>query len=168
MSAMPTVAEQLRAAREAQGLTVNQVADATKIRGDHIRALEAGDFNVFTAPVYIKGFTRSCAGLLKLDVPQIMAQLEAELAQTEKFCEPPDLVQRPRSPLDYVMLQLSRVNWRKAGLGLGVLAVLALFVGGFLVWRHYATRDPLANLPPGVYQPAGQAPADTLALPPPK
>ena len=36
---MPTVAEQLRTAREAQGLTVYQVAEITKIRTDHIRAL---------------------------------------------------------------------------------------------------------------------------------
>ena len=33
--------EQLRAAREAKKLTVQQVAEATKIRTDHIRALDA-------------------------------------------------------------------------------------------------------------------------------
>ena len=47
---MSTVAEQLRVAREAQKLTVQQVADATKIRADHIGALEQGNFGVFSAP----------------------------------------------------------------------------------------------------------------------
>ena len=42
---MSTVAEQLRTAREAKNLTVQQVADVTKIRTDHVRALEEGDFN---------------------------------------------------------------------------------------------------------------------------
>src|SRR3989304_4790689 len=95
---MPTVAEQLRASREAQHLTVHQVADVTKIRTDHLRALEEGNFDVFTAPVYIKGFTRSYATLLKLDVPRVMAQLDAELAETEKFSEPPNLTPHPPPP----------------------------------------------------------------------
>ena len=109
---MPTVAEQLRAAREAQHLTIHHVADITKIRTDHLRALEEGDFDVFTAPVYIKGFTRCYATLLKLDVSEVMRQLDAELSQTQKFSEPPNLTPHRRTPLDFVMLQLSKVNWR--------------------------------------------------------
>ena len=72
---MSTVAEKLRQAREARNLTVHQVADVTKIRTDHIRALEEGKFDVFSAPVYIRGFVRTYSTLLKLDVPQIMAAL---------------------------------------------------------------------------------------------
>ena len=70
---MATVAEQLRTAREAQKLMVHQIADITKIRTDHLRALEEGNFDVFMAPVYIKGFVRSYSTLLKLNVPQVMA-----------------------------------------------------------------------------------------------
>lgn len=165
---MPTVAEQLRAAREAQNLTVHQVADVTKIRTDHIRALEEGNFDVFVAPVYIKGFTRAYAALLKLDVPQVTAQLDAELAQTEKFSEPPDLVPRPRTPLDYIMLQLSLIDWRKAGLGLAVVLACLVLIGGWLTWRHYATRDPLAGLSPAIYKPGDGSDGETLPLPPAK
>jgi cytoskeletal protein RodZ len=43
---MSTVAEQLRQAREAQNLSVYQVAEITKIRTDHIRALDEGNFDV--------------------------------------------------------------------------------------------------------------------------
>ena len=57
---MSTVAEQLRQAREAQKLTIQELAEITKIRSDHIRALEEGNFNVFPAPVYIRGFVRTC------------------------------------------------------------------------------------------------------------
>ena len=56
---MSTVAEQLREAREAQNLTVYQVAEITKIRTDHIRALDEGNYDVFSAPVYIRGSVRS-------------------------------------------------------------------------------------------------------------
>ena len=73
---MPTVAEQLRAAREAKKLTVQQVADATKIRTDHIRALEEGNFNLFSAPIYIRGSVKNYATMLKLNVPQLMLALD--------------------------------------------------------------------------------------------
>ena len=94
---MPTVAEQLRAAREARKLTVQQVADATKIRTDHIRALEEGNFNVFSAPIYIRGSVKNYATMLKLDVPQLLAALDAELKGTEKFSEPPPLVEQRKN-----------------------------------------------------------------------
>jgi len=80
---MSTVAEQLRSAREAQKLTVQQIADATKIRTDHIHALEKGDFSVFSAPIYIRGSVKNYATRLKLDVPKVMATLDDELAGTE-------------------------------------------------------------------------------------
>ena len=44
---MSEVGEQLHAAREALKLTIQQIADATKIRTDHIRALEEGHYEVF-------------------------------------------------------------------------------------------------------------------------
>src|SRR5436309_5240934 len=104
---MPTVSEQLRQARETQKLTVHQVAEVTKIRTDHLRALEEGNYDVFSAPVYIKGFVRSYATLVKLDVPPLMAALEAELSQTARHSEPPPLSDNPRGVLDFIMLQLS-------------------------------------------------------------
>src|SRR5436305_8471736 len=110
---MASVSEQLRQAREAQKLTVQQVAEITKIRTDHLRALEEGNFDVFSAPVYIKGFVRSCATILKLDVPQLMAELDAELVRTQKFSEPPPLSAEPKGVLDFVMLQLSKLDWQK-------------------------------------------------------
>ena len=164
---MSTVAEQLRQAREAKHLTIDQVAQITKIRTDHLRALEEGNFNVFSAPVYIRGFVRTLSNLLKLDVPQVMAALEAELGQTKKFAEPPPLSDHPRGMLDFVMLQLSRVDWRKGAMVLGMAVALAGLVLGFIAWRHYRTPDPLKNLKPGVYQPAQHTTGQTLPLPPP-
>ena len=84
---MSSVAQQLQQAREARHLTVQQVAEITKVRSDNVRALEEGNFNVFSAPVYIKGFVRTYSTLLKLDVPRIMATLDGELGQTKKFAE---------------------------------------------------------------------------------
>ena len=161
---MPTVAEQLRTAREAQGLTVYQVADATKIKTDHVRALDEGNFDVFSATVFIRGFVRTYATLLRLDVAVVMATLNHELSGTEKFAEPPPLTNERRGALDWLTLQLSRINWRVA-LPLGLLAIVVLgLVLGYRAWRTHQSRDPLEGLGSGMYQPA-QPPGNTLPVP---
>lgn len=160
---MATVAEQLRQAREAQKLTIQELAELTKIRTDHIRALEEGNFNVFSAPVYIRGFVRTCSTILKLDVPQVMSNLEGELGQTVKFREPPPLTDQPKTPIDFVMLQLSKLNWGKGMVALGAVAVVAVIIAVVAIGRHAKRRDPLSGLKPGVYQPNNSG--ETLPLP---
>lgn len=165
---MSTVAEQLHQAREARHLTVEQVAEITKIRGDHVRALEEGNFDVFSAPVYIRGFVRTYSTLLKLDVPQVMAALDGELGQTKKFAEPPPLSDHPRGALDFVMLQLSKIDWQKGALVLGAIALVLACILGFIAWRHQQNRDPLKGLKPGVYHAPARTSGETLPLPPAK
>jgi cytoskeletal protein RodZ len=149
---MSTVAEQLRSAREARNLTIQQVAESTKMRTDHIRALEEGDFNVFSAPIYIRGSVKNYAMLLKLDVPQIMAALTAELGRTEKFSEPPPLTGVSNTPLDRLMFLLSKFSWRVGLAGGAVVVILLVIALVSVTRRHHRHSDPLAGLPPAVYQ----------------
>jgi cytoskeletal protein RodZ len=165
MGLMPTVAEQLRQAREAQNLTVYQVAETTKIKTDHIRALDEGNYDVFCAPVYIRGFVRTYATVLKLSVPQVMAVLEQELAQTEKFREPPSLSVGSHGFLDSLMFQLSRLDLRIIGSVVGLILVFVVGGWGLRAYQAHKLADPLADLGPGVYAPTNSAPGDTLLLP---
>lgn len=157
------VAEQLRAAREAKNLTVQQVADATKIRTDHVRALEEGEFTAFSATIYIRGSVKIYAKFLKLDEAKLLATLDGELKGTQKFSEPPPLSDQKKSLLDSVALVLAKVNWKVGAAGFALI-ILALIVGvSFWAWRHHQKNDPLKDLPPAVYQPADAG--DTLPLP---
>jgi cytoskeletal protein RodZ len=164
---MPTVAEQLRRAREAQGLSVAQLAEVTKIKSDHLRALESGDYEGFTAPVYIRGFVRCYAGVLKLNVPQIITALDVELSQTKKFAAPPSLSGQSGGVVDLLMYQLSKVRWQVVLPIMGAVVVIWLGWWGFRAWRTYRTADPLARLGPGYYQPATGQSADILVVPAP-
>ena len=163
MRGMSTVAEQLRLAREANHLTVEQVADMTKIRTDHVRALEEGNFSVFSAPVYIRGSVKNYAARLKLDVPQIMAALDAELGRTENFSEPPALTEDGNKPLDRVTFLLAKLNLRMAMIGAGLLGIIVLIILVNAVLKHRKSSDPLTNLPPARVQPANSG--NTLPLP---
>ena len=160
---MSTVAEQLRSAREAKSLTVEQVAEMTKIRTDHIRALEEGDFSVFSAPIYIRGSVKNYAAALKLDTVTVLAALAVELKGTEKYSEPPPLSDQKKTFVDEITLVLAKVNWKVGFAGVAIV-VAALIIGlSVWVWHRHQKADPLKNLPPAVYQPAGAG--DTLPLP---
>jgi cytoskeletal protein RodZ len=158
---MPTVGEQLRTAREAQSLAIHQVADWTKIRSDHIRALEEGNYSVFSAPVYIRGFVRTYATLLKLDAPRILLQLSVELADSGQH--EPTLGQPAGGILDDAMFQFSRYVRQLILPGVVTLVILVAFVVTYFGWLRYRNKDPLEGVGPGLYQapPARQ----TLPLP---
>jgi cytoskeleton protein RodZ len=161
---MPTVGEQLRAERERQKLTIHEVADATNIKTDHVRALEDSNWSAFAAPVYIRGFARSYARHLKLDPTTLVAALEAELGQTDDYAGPPSLERRQKGPLDSVMLLLSRVKWQwvfPVVLGIGLILV---GYWGVNAWKQKAAHDPLSGLGSGLYQPKKTG-AGTLPLP---
>lgn len=163
---MSMVAAQFRQAREAQHLTIHQVAEATKIRTDHIEALEEGDYNVFSAQIYIRGFVRNYARLLRLDEAQMLASLDTELSQNKKFNAPPPLTGKPHTLVDTLTLLLSKINWKFSLVALGMVVVLGLIVGIYTTWRHYRTADPLAGLSPGVYQAQSHS-GETIPLPAP-
>jgi cytoskeletal protein RodZ len=160
---MPTVAELLRTAREEQKLNIYQVAEITKIKTDHIRALEAGQYDAFSAPVYIRGFVRTYAKALKLDVAKVTSALDAELSRTDRFSEPPPLTNQPKGALDFLMLQLSKLNWRIVGTVVAAGVVLLVL---FISLRGCGGRrtDPLKKLGPGLYQPTN-ATGELLPLP---
>jgi cytoskeletal protein RodZ len=160
---MSTVAEQLRSAREAKNLTIEQVADLTKIRTDHIRALEEGDFSVFSAPIYIRGSVKNYAGALKLDTAAVLATLAVELKGTEKYSEPPPLSDQKKTVVDHLTLVLAKMNWKIGAAGFAFLALAIIISVSFWAWHRHQKSDPLKNLPPAVYQPASAS--DTLPLP---
>jgi cytoskeletal protein RodZ len=149
---MPTVAEQLSAAREAKKMTIQQVAELTKIRTDHIRALEEGNYNVFSATIYIRGSVKNYATLLKLDVPKIMADLDRELKGTANFSELPPLMEQTQNPVDHLMFWLSKLNWKVGGVLAVVAGIVLIFVLAHAAFRHVWHHGKAPNLPPAVYQ----------------
>ena len=164
MLRVPTVAEQLRQAREAMQLDIQQVVDATKLKADQVLALEAGDFDAFTAPIYLRGSLRTYARLLKLDGQQLVQQLDLELGAAGRGEEPSLMPIRRKSGVDSVMLLVSRVNW---GIAAVLIALALVAFGGnaaFRAWRNHKTSDPLKKLSPGLYQPPMES-AETLPLP---
>jgi cytoskeletal protein RodZ len=159
---VPTVGEQLRKAREAQDLELHDIVDLTKIQSDHLRALEEGNYSVFSAPVYIRGFVRTYATVLHLDTAKILEQLGQELAdsgQVDPLLTPPE-----KSLVDQAMFHLSRFSRRMVWPAVGVGALALVLLVGYFFWTHRSKEDPTIGLDSGLYQmPANSG--ETLPLP---
>lgn len=64
---MAQLGEMLKAAREEQGLTLEEVEEALRIRSHLLDALEQNKFEMFPSPVVTRGLIRNYAQHLKLD-----------------------------------------------------------------------------------------------------
>jgi len=122
-----TIARTLRSARQAAGLSLEEVAAELKIRLKHLEAIEAGDFEDLPPPAFTAGFVRSYATLLGLDgcllARQVREQMGIASATAElRFPEP---------------VPESRLPGRAAMLS-GLFGLVAIYFG----WIHDFSAAP--------------------------
>ena len=79
-----TVGELLLAARERSGRSLEFMSEETKIPKQNLQYLETDNFEAIPAKVYVKGFLRTYANALGLDVQHILSKYEVQTGQTHK------------------------------------------------------------------------------------
>ncbi len=129
-----TAGESLRQARQAQGRSLQDVAQATKISGDYLRALEEGNYAALPERPFARSFVRRYAAELGLDASGPLAEFDRAMPQH------PEISQALRGP----------AGARRAVLPFGaVLALLsAAVVLGAAGWFGYALwQSRAASLP---------------------
>lgn len=148
----PRVGERLRAAREAAGFDLGDIAARTRIPVRHLEAIERAVYTDLPAPTYAIGFARAYARAIGVDEVDVARDVRAELGR-----EP---VRRPDAP-SYQPVDPARVPSRL--LAWTTLAIAAAFLIGFLTWRSLWFADTptgTSGAPPGAL--AG-APGGALA-----
>jgi cytoskeletal protein RodZ len=139
-----TAGQQLRAARERQGLTLEDVAARTRIPTRHLQSLEESEWSKLPAPTYTIGFGKSYAGVVGLDRTEIGETLRTELGGGALAARPEAQVFEPADP--------ARVMPR----WLVIAALLALVaVAGAFLWN----RDRQLSAPDEVAEADAPAPA---------
>jgi cytoskeleton protein RodZ len=69
---MQTIGERLEEARKRKGVSIREVAEATKIRGDYLHKFENNQFDLSLPEIYVRGFLRTYATFLKLPGDKIV------------------------------------------------------------------------------------------------
>jgi hypothetical protein len=142
---MGSFGQTLREAREGRGISLEEVAQSTKIRLEYLAALEGDDFERLPHHTFSRGFVRAYAEVVGLDPETAVAACERErkvrepvvaegltdvLAELERSV--PDKAAHPRSPR----------RWLLVG---GAAAIVLACVAGLAAWRSSAR--PPAVLP---------------------
>jgi cytoskeletal protein RodZ len=131
-----TVGQRLREAREAKGLSVEDIAAQTRIPTRHLTSLEESDWEKLPAATYSIGFAKNYAAAIGLDRNEIGDQLRAEMGGS-----------RPPAAYAEVYEAVDPARTMPKGLVIGALALLAVLVLG-LSWlsnRSMKAEQPAAE-----------------------
>jgi cytoskeleton protein RodZ len=149
-SAASSVGQLLREAREAQGITLEEIAGRLRLMHRQVEAMETDDFESLGQPVFARGFVRNYARLLGLDPESLLARMEGA-PEERPVVSPAD------SPPQHAWLTSP---WLILLL-LGVLLLLAVPVALYL-WLNSGTDDSPVNPAPvaqSPHAPGASAPA---------
>ncbi|MCB5426139.1 helix-turn-helix domain-containing protein [Altererythrobacter sp. CC-YST694] len=131
-----TVGEKLRAAREAKGLSLEQLSAESRITVRHLTLIEANDFAALPGRTYAVGFSRTYARLLGLDGDAIAREVRAELSAMV----PHESRLSTFEPGDPARVPSRMLAWVSAA------AAIVLFGGLlFFVWTSFVS--PSGDLP---------------------
>ncbi len=87
--AVPPPGVQLKAAREAQGMSIMDVADVLRFSPRQIELLENDNYAELPGATVVRGFVRGYAKLLKLDSTPLLAALTPEVPPSAPEVRPP-------------------------------------------------------------------------------
>ncbi|HLE17304.1 MAG TPA: helix-turn-helix domain-containing protein, partial [Syntrophales bacterium] len=77
----------LKALREARGLTVNDIYQATRISVANLESVENGEFKHLPPPIYTKAYINAYEKLLDIDAKQIIIRYDKYLAAVARAGE---------------------------------------------------------------------------------
>ncbi|MES2336968.1 MAG: helix-turn-helix domain-containing protein [Pseudomonadota bacterium] len=113
--------QRLRAARQAQGLEISDIAARTRIPQRHLESIEAGNYGDLPSVTYAMGFARAYARAVGVDEVGMAAEVRAELGSSGDR-------PRPSSPAAYDIADPAHTPSRGLVWG-GVLVALLVLVG---------------------------------------
>lgn len=132
---------ELKAAREAQALSIQDVAQKIKVRGDYLRALEAEDMGVLPERTFARSYVQSYARELGLEPAPLLRDFDRLMPQ------PAEQVNNLRKPGKLTQPSVKR-GLNAAGLvGWLLGGALLLGVAGYLGYSAYTSRSTLATTP---------------------
>ncbi len=128
-----TSGEDMRDAREAAGLSLEELAQRTRVPRRHLQALEEGRFSALPGITYCAGFSRAYARAVGLDEAALVAKVRAEIEEQGGHIGQDRYV--PEEPVSS-----NSVPPRYLALTTAVLALL--IAGGYAIWRMQLNTHP--------------------------
>ena len=151
---MDELGRKLRAARESQGLTIEDIAARTKIGASTLRALEAGHLQDLPGDFYTRTFLRTYARELHLSPDEIVSEFDTLRQPSQPVAEAPSAPRRHAAAMAdarsfeepvYEERTPGRLIVGKSNLWAGGIFSALVLVVLVTVWRQVAVRAPEAG-----------------------
>jgi transcriptional regulator with XRE-family HTH domain len=151
-----SIGERLRLAREAKSMSLDDVANRTRIPIRHLQHIETEEWDALPAVTYAIGFTRNYANVVGLDGAELAAELR------ERIGGP-----RNRAPATqyYEQADPARVPPRSLAILAAIVAIL--LAAAYFLWPAPARDGPAEVAIVEVGTAPGPAPAAPAAVTPP-
>jgi len=149
-----TVGRAFADARRAQGKTISDAEEATRIRGKLLQALEDDNHDSLPDPAYVRGYIISYAKFLDLQPKPLLEQYRDEVEH-----ESEQTALRDPEPVVSSRGQAHSVPWRVTAIIVGVVIVAALAYWGLGRLFSNGSEDELPPVPPVAEETATPAPA---------
>ncbi|HFK1743948.1 TPA: helix-turn-helix domain-containing protein [Bacillus cereus] len=81
---MTELGQKLKEAREAKGLTIDQLHEITKIQKRHLVAIEEGNYDVLPGAFYARAFIKQYAAAVGLNGEELLVEHQSTIPQSEK------------------------------------------------------------------------------------
>lgn len=111
---MSDLAQRIREARAAKGLSVEDAERTLKIRAKYLKAIEAGDYAQLPDGPASRGFVKNYARLLGISADDALGAFEAEVGvpiiQLQEDIPPPP--ERKRQESEYTKVALPELRWK--------------------------------------------------------
>lgn len=137
----PTAGAILAQAREAAGLSVQDVALQLRLAPRQVTAIERDDFASLPGRTFVRGFVRNYARLLKLDVDAILAALPGDGAAA---LDRPSLAATTRAIGELPSERAARPGVAKWAIPLVLIAIVAIAA----LYEFSRPPAPVATTPP--------------------
>ncbi len=144
---MGSFGERLKREREMRSITLEEIANSTKIGTRSLKALEDEDFDQLPGGIFNKGFVRAYAKYLGIDEEQAVADFMAAL---EESLKPPTIVleAQERAEREKKESEAAVRPW------LALLAIVVLIGGAVVGYKYWEGQRALeATVPPPVVKP---------------
>jgi cytoskeletal protein RodZ len=125
---MSGVGQILKNSREAKGIAIEQVAEATSIRLLYLKAIEDEQFDIVPGEVYLKGFIRNYANYLGLNGPALVEQYKEQAAGFLQQENPPAHALKQENRQEGVLTASKRREARTKNGAENLLSLLKMFV----------------------------------------
>ncbi|EEK49308.1 Transcriptional regulator [Bacillus cereus ATCC 10876] len=84
MLVVTELGQKLKEAREAKGLTIDQLHEITKIQKRHLVAIEEGNYDVLPGAFYARAFIKQYADAVGLNGEELLVEHQSTIPQSEK------------------------------------------------------------------------------------